>query len=680
MSKIKYIKRQDCGLKTTVGKSGDSGVNLSKDIFNYINLSNLEQGNECDVEFTIFKNDYIVAVEFIKNIPTLYITDSKSYGKISSISNLVESLTSEIADFFGSSESKRYKCKLTFKKDGRIYLLGMKNDEFSIRDYLVEGLSAIQFVVKNELIELHTMSNISENVMAESTTTKDRRLILSDTNITGFAFKCISYFSEQPNWSNIENFIDDVDSIKEGDSVKVYSEGNFSLTGMFKCSTEEELIRKYNTPRRRWYSEPFTIGEKTVFFSTEWYPGPRANGTSYQLMIPDLGRFISMCFGEEYVYRKNGSEMELWKEIDAEPGVTSFSISTIISLIEATGLQYTPLIVQRLAFSLMTKPFVILSGLAGSGKTQLALAFAKALIKDKSQMCTVSVGADWTNREPLLGYPNALDSTKYVRPESGVLDLLMEANKPGNAKKPYFLILDEMNMSYVERYFADFLSAMESHEAIKLWNGAEGDSVPTSIKLPKNLFIIGTINVDETTYMFSPKVLDRANVIEFKISGNEMDDFLGKIRSIDRNSLNGMASGMAESFIAQISPDENARKVLVEFFNQLKTVNAEFGYRSATEIYRYIDIASHNDDTSDSLDVNSILDCALVQKLLPKLHGSRKKLVPVLKALWGFCKTNCELDDAHTVPEETVYPLTADKVLRMYRSALDNGFTSYSEA
>lgn len=387
-------------------------------------------------------------------------------------------------------------------------------------------------------------------------------------------------------------------------------------------------------------------------------------------------------------YRKFLDYLEVGQlpEVQQEKmNVSAFSVSAIISLIEATGLQYTPLIVKRLAFSLMTKPFVILSGLAGSGKTQLALAFAKALIEDKSQMCTVSVGADWTNREPLLGYPNALDSNKYVRPESGVLDLLIEANKPANAKKTYFLILDEMNMSYVERYFADFLSAMESHESIKLWNGADGDSVPTSIKLPKNLFIIGTINVDETTYMFSPKVLDRANVIEFKISGNEMDDFLGKIRSIDRNSLNGMASGMAESFIdrasnAQITPDENAKKVLVEFFNQLKSVNAEFGYRSATEIYRYIDIASHNDDTSSKLNINSILDCALVQKLLPKLHGSRKKLVPVLKALWGFCKTNCELDDAQTVQAETVYPLTADKVLRMYRSALDNGFTSYSEA
>jgi len=130
----------------------------------------------------------------------------------------------------------------------------------------------------------------------------------------------------------------------------------------------------------------------------------------------------------------------------------------------------------------------------------------------------VSVGADWTNREPILGYPNALESGKYVKPDNGVLDLILNAELDPN--KPYFLILDEMNMSHVERYFADFLSAMESTErTISLHpEGEEWDDcdVPASLILPQNLFIIGTVNIDETTYMFSPKVLDRANVIEFR--------------------------------------------------------------------------------------------------------------------------------------------------------------------
>jgi 5-methylcytosine-specific restriction protein B len=147
--------------------------------------------------------------------------------------------------------------------------------------------------------------------------------------------------------------------------------------------------------------------------------------------------------------------------------VVSFSVNSLINNIQNTGLIYSETIIKRLAYSLMAKPFVILSGLAGSGKTQLALAFAKCLSENiEEQVCTVSIGADWTNREPLLGYPNALKNDEYVLPESGVLQLLMRANE--DQSKPYFLILDEMNLSVVERYFADFLSAMESGEPIKL--------------------------------------------------------------------------------------------------------------------------------------------------------------------------------------------------------------------
>ena len=369
----------------------------------------------------------------------------------------------------------------------------------------------------------------------------------------------------------------------------------------------------------------------------------------------------------------------------------SFSISKIIDLINSTGLIYSPSLIKRFAFSLLSKPFVILSGLAGSGKTQLALAFASALVEDREkQMRVVSVGADWTNREPLLGYPNALDKTEYVRPENGVLDLLIEANKPKNSSKPFFLILDEMNMSYVERYFADFLSVMESHEEMPLWNGNDEtkDKTPKSVALPENLFIIGTINVDETTYMFSPKVLDRANVIEFKISEDEMTSFLSKIQNINRNAANSKAADMGEDFVKlakvkDFALDKDTVNTLNKFFKELKNVNAEFGYRSATEIFRFICQAQKNDDTDEKLSNEDILDSAIVQKLLPKLHGSRKKLDPVLKKLWSLCFTDKD-NATNTITSDCVskaiYKESADKIQRMYEAANVNGFTSFAEA
>lgn len=314
-----------------------------------------------------------------------------------------------------------------------------------------------------------------------------------------------------------------------------------------------------------------------------------------------------------------------------------------------------------------------------------------------NQKCIVPVGADWTNREPLLGYPNALNNNEYIKPDNGVIDLLIDAQDYPDI--PFFLILDEMNLSHVERYFADFLSAMESEESIKLHSLEEmksddGKIIPGEIKLAKNLFIIGTVNVDETTYMFSPKVLDRAGVLEFKVDKSELGAFLDNPSKINISSVSGNGSGMSSDFVSitkeqitNFNEKENIKKELITFFDELKKVGAEFGYRTASEVFQYagkvklLESKSENDEWSDK----EIIDTAIVQKLLPKLHGSRNKIEVVLKTLGRYC-----LEDSNNEPfqfeedgkdkYQIKYPISYEKLSRMHNRVIKDGFTSFAEA
>jgi 5-methylcytosine-specific restriction endonuclease McrBC GTP-binding regulatory subunit McrB len=336
---------------------------------------------------------------------------------------------------------------------------------------------------------------------------------------------------------------------------------------------------------------------------------------------------------------------------------------------------------------------VILSGLSGSGKTKLAQAFVQWVCQNDSQYCILPVGADWTNREPLLGYPNALKPDEYIKPDNQALDVIINANN--HPELPHFLILDEMNMSHVERYFADFLSVMESKGEISLYTeGTVNNGVPSKLTLPPNLFIIGTVNIDETTYMFSPKVLDRANAIEFRVTKNEMENFLALQKEVDMAKLNTKGSSMAQSFLELAKNETFAdqdlteiHKTLLDFFEQLKKTGAEFGYRSASEIIRLINQLTVIDA---DLSKNEKLDIAIMQKLLPKLHGSRRKLCPVLLILAGFCVDNYKIENIEKNVfgkyefdfelDGVLFPISLEKITRMYNGAIENGFASYAEA
>lgn len=390
-----------------------------------------------------------------------------------------------------------------------------------------------------------------------------------------------------------------------------------------------------------------------------------------------------------------------------------FNFKSFHQITQDANLCFSEKLTARFVASLCTKPFVICTGLSGSGKTKLAQSFVQWICESKEQYKIVPVGADWTNREPLLGFPNGLDDDKYVFPDSGALQLMINALKEANENKPYFLILDEMNLSHVERYFADFLSIMESKDEIKLYSGAdrkcpEGKIIDKEISWPKNLFVIGTVNVDETTYMFSPKVLDRANVIEFRVSDTDMGKYLESPKELNMNKFfvdedkdkAGVGSNMASDFLdkalSKTTPEIKTKDILVEFFKKLEKAGAEFGYRSASEINRLVAILESLTDVEkkwDGVEIDEekdFIDIAIMQKLLPKLHGSRNKMTKVLPVIGALC-----LDKGEKIKEEYFekfdsidfgknekikYRLSFEKICRMYKSAVENGYTSYAEA
>lgn len=312
-----------------------------------------------------------------------------------------------------------------------------------------------------------------------------------------------------------------------------------------------------------------------------------------------------------------------------------------------------------LIVSLAAKPFVIIAGGTGTGKTRAAREIAHQ-IAGEDNVATIAVGADWTDNRPLLGFRNLLSQqgqSQYVAPEA--LRLILRASAAQDAShilpkedvnvvEPYFIILDEMNLSHVERYFADFLSSMESGEPLRLHDCPEGlkadgvvGVVPHQVKWPKNLFLIGTVNVDETTYLFSPKVLDRAHVIEFRVSWDEVCSGLSSFslpnhERWDADSVQAFVD-VSLSEYKTLSASDHAKllEVLGSVHSVLSGGRFVFAHRTARECLNFV--ASAHALAAEGLigpvDIIDLIDSALMQKVLPKLNGTTVSLGKVIDGL-----------------------------------------------
>jgi hypothetical protein len=278
------------------------------------------------------------------------------------------------------------------------------------------------------------------------------------------------------------------------------------------------------------------------------------------------------------------------------------------------------------------KHFVILSGLSGTGKTQLALKYARAVhgiasdTTDDPLLFPVPVRPEWTDPTGLTGYYDVL-SNRYIVPPFLEAVLVAIAHRAS----PVFVVLDEMNLARVEYYFSDVLSCIETGEPLQLHSnsvpieGSTGSYIIAAIPIPDNLYITGTINVDETTNPVSNKVLDRAVVID--MSDVDLAGYLAELVAAD-SSLTAARAALEPRLLA-------VQSLLVPH-------NLGFGYRVASEALRYLAFATGKLGSAS----DAVIDDLMVQKVLVKLRGSetqRRLLADLMMTLTGLQKSQALL-------------------------------------
>ncbi|GEM_PF-2170212 len=332
---------------------------------------------------------------------------------------------------------------------------------------------------------------------------------------------------------------------------------------------------------------------------------------------------------------------------------------------------------------LKSKGFVILAGISGIGKTKIFENFVRHFVSQtaKDNFVFVSIRPDFRDTKSLLGYYNPLSEEYQITP---LLELLIRAND--DLKTPHFVLFDEMNLARVEYYFADFLSVLESQrdingyttQSIQLHNSMSDkvrqQRVPRDMKISPNVYFIGSVNIDETTHMFSPKVIDRAFTIEFDVgSFKKYTEFL-EDRLVEDYTLSAdFKKLMKKDFINQgkytvIKKDENFVDTALLHFDDLENLNLilpkhlRFGYRVFDEIIAFIinsreSVIKFNDD-------NEAFDIAIKMKILPKFHGTRDKLETIFDNLSNFA-------------ERKKWNHTLKKINSMRENIISMGYTSF---
>lgn len=418
---------------------------------------------------------------------------------------------------------------------------------------------------------------------------------------------------------------------------------------------------------------------RELFPGQEW--SPMGSGISIQ---------------DQYVSRLE----EEWAKAISGGGGEKLSIKKTIEQIKAyiaaNGFTYENGLIENFYLSLKSKPFVILAGTSGTGKTRLVKLFAEAIgasgANGRYQM--VSVRPDWSDSTDLFGHVDL--NGRFI--PGAIIDFVKRAEI--DAGNPYILCLDEMNLARVEYYLSDILSVIETRDFDAQGHIVTDPLVPEgyfgtdtsaiekygTVRLPENLYIVGTVNMDETTFPFSKKVLDRANTIEFS-HVNLLPQEIPEEAILPMTLPNAFLK--TKYLLLKQCMDES--DAVAEFCTELQEINgilmkanAHVGYRVRDEIVFYL----LNNRESELLSDNDAMDNEIMQKILPRIQGSSASVKEMLCDLFRRCASDYEgygtnAEDlskkmfAAADKPECKYRNSAKKIAFMVRRFEEDGFTSY---